>query len=636
MLTPVIQSVPTKNSVRTPPKAASANLSQYSLSNAGAGIAFVAELSGFEVLLLAKEIDLALRGTYINNIYSSGTSQLFRLRRPGGDDLWLVVSPKKGAWVSTGVKEREETTGFTSKLRAELERARFLWASQIDMDRVFEFGFEGKEGRRLIVELMPPGNVVVLGPDGRVRLAMDEVRAATRRVVRGEIYQPPKQGRLSPLEVTPSVARAILSEEQTVGRAVGRHVALPRKYVSEALRRLGAGSETPSGDLAGREEELAAVLAGMVKELRERPAPLVCAAPEGDEVFAITPKGLPVKAAADTLSELCDALFLEEALASSPEPEPEEVRRREIQATVAELRKNSEALTAEASALRVAAAAAAGSSLEGAIKLFRESGLGPARDPASPAAAASALYDRAKQLEAKASQSVEAAAKLEKKAAKPVPKKATRAKPVAGRKREWYEKFRWFVTHEGRLAVGGRDAQTNSYLLTRHLDPDDTVFHADLFGSPFFVLKGGEAQNEEESAEVAQATVAFSSAWKTGLGSADAYWVKPDQVSSSAPSGEYLPRGSFVIRGKKNFVPRMVVEVALGVDAEGRLMAGPESAVRVRCPHYVVVRPHNTKGSETAKSVLSDIGGYSTADGVTLDEVQRALPAGGGKVVRRA
>lgn len=34
-----------------------------------------------------------------------------------------------------------------------------------------------------------------------------------------------------------------------------------------------------------------------------------------------------------------------------------------------------------------------------------------------------------------------------------------------------------------------------------------------------------------------------------------AYWVKSEQVSKTAPTGEYLSTGSFMIRGKKNFLP---------------------------------------------------------------------------------
>ena len=33
-----------------------------------------------------------------------------------------------------------------------------------------------------------------------------------------------------------------------------------------------------------------------------------------------------------------------------------------------------------------------------------------------------------------------------------------------------------------------------------------------------------------------------------------AWWVDREQVSKTAPTGEYLPAGSFVVRGKKNYL----------------------------------------------------------------------------------
>jgi predicted ribosome quality control (RQC) complex YloA/Tae2 family protein len=584
-------------------------------------------------LVLAKEIDLALRGTYVNNIYRRGGAQLFRFRRPGGEDVWLVASPQKGAWISNSVEERDETTEFTSRLRGELERARFSGASQLDLDRVFQIDLEGKERRRVLIELMPPGNVIVLDPEGVVRLAQNEVRAEARRVVRGERYRPPGQSRLSPLEVGAEAVEGMLMEEATLGKAVGRHIALPRKYVAEALKRVGASESTPSSGFLGRGGEIAKAIGDMVAEAREKPRPCVCETSAGVEVFSFPPSGLEVKEEAGTVSELCDRLFLGETMSEPERPGPEEVKRRELEATAAKLREEAKSMVAEAAKARAAAGEAGAAALEPALKLLRDAGVRSQRDPVSPAAVASALYDRAKELESKSSQSIEAAAKLEKRASRVPPSAAPRARALARRRGEWYEKFRWFFTVEGKLAVGGRDAQTNSVLLGRHLDSNDVVYHADLFGSPFFILKGGAAQTEEESRQVAQATVAFSSAWKTGLGSADAYWVAPDQVGSAAPSGEYLPRGSFVIKGKKNFVSKMIVEVAVGLDLEGRVMAGPEDAVKRRCAHYVILRPHNEKGSETAKRVLRDLG--SEPREPTLDEVQRALPAGGGKVTRR-
>ena len=182
--------------------------------------------------------------------------------------------------------------------------------------------------------------------------------------------------------------------------------------------------------------------------------------------------------------------------------------------------------------------------------------------------------------------------------------------------------------------MGGRDAQSNTLLVRRHLEDPDVIYHADLFGSPFFIVKDGLSQTELEVQELAQATVSFSSGWKTGLGAADAYWVNKDQVSGTPESGEYLAKGSFVIRGKKNFVKHVMLQVALGLDGAGRVIAGPESAVAKSCSRYVVLTPHREKPTDTAKKVLRELVPPAGA-APNLDELVRALPSGGGKIVRK-
>lgn len=44
-----------------------------------------------------------------------------------------------------------------------------------------------------------------------------------------------------------------------------------------------------------------------------------------------------------------------------------------------------------------------------------------------------------------------------------------------------------------------------------------------------------------------------------------AWWVESHQVSKTAPTGEYLTVGSFMIRGKKNFLPASQLEMGIGV-----------------------------------------------------------------------
>ena len=59
--------------------------------------------------------------------------------------------------------------------------------------------------------------------------------------------------------------------------------------------------------------------------------------------------------------------------------------------------------------------------------------------------------------------------------------------------REWYERYRWFITTDGLLVIGGRDASSNSALIRKHLTEHDIVFHAEVHGSPFFIIKNAAA-----------------------------------------------------------------------------------------------------------------------------------------------
>merc|ERR1712142_1462764 len=48
--------------------------------------------------------------------------------------------------------------------------------------------------------------------------------------------------------------------------------------------------------------------------------------------------------------------------------------------------------------------------------------------------------------------------------------------------------------------------------------------------------------------------ICYSAAWEARVVTS-AWWVHHNQVSKTAPSGEYLTTGSFMIRGKKNYLP---------------------------------------------------------------------------------
>ena len=133
------------------------------------------------------------------------------------------------------------------------------------------------------------------------------------------------------------------------------------------------------------------------------------------------------------------------------------------------------------------------------------------------------------------------------------------------RKVFWFEKFFWFISSENYLVIGGKDAQQNELLVKRYMKPNDVYVHADLHGAATVIVKNpGTSQVPPKTlTEAGQFAVCFSAAWDSKVMTA-AYWVKPDQVSKTAPSGEYLTVGSFMVRGKKNFLPPATLIMGFG------------------------------------------------------------------------
>ncbi|KAF3456411.1 hypothetical protein FNV43_RR01061 [Rhamnella rubrinervis] len=125
------------------------------------------------------------------------------------------------------------------------------------------------------------------------------------------------------------------------------------------------------------------------------------------------------------------------------------------------------------------------------------------------------------------------------------------------RKVHWFEKFNWFISSENYLVISGRDAQQNEMVVKRYMSKGDLYVHADLHGASSTVIKNHRPELPVPPLTLNQAgcfTVCHSQAWDSKIVTS-AWWVYPHQVSKTAPTGEYLTVGSFMIRGKKNFLP---------------------------------------------------------------------------------
>lgn len=146
----------------------------------------------------------------------------------------------------------------------------------------------------------------------------------------------------------------------------------------------------------------------------------------------------------------------------------------------------------------------------------------------------------------------------EMKIAKDLKKDLKQEKPILQpiRQQLWFEKFIWFISSDGYLVLGGRDAQQNEILYKRYFKKGDVFVHSDVKGAATVIIKNDPKTPDAPipPATLTQAgclSVCCSSAWdsKAAMG---AWWVTADKVSKLGPTGDPMPEGTFMINGERN------------------------------------------------------------------------------------
>ena len=237
---------------------------------------------------------------------------------------------------------------------------------------------------------------------------------------------------------------------------------------------------------------------------------------------------------------------------------------------------------------------------------------------------ASSYFDKSKEMDRKAERTREVIA------SKPVSK--PKKKIIKNKNIEWFERFRWFITTEGEIAVAGKDARTNEQVVKKYLKANDRYAHADIHGAPSVVVKNlnGVQPSEESMLEACHFSLSYSKAWGARVSGGHSYWVDNDKVSKTPNTGEFLAKGAFVIRGKRNWNRNLELNVAIGLisyDKNPKFMGGPISSVEKHSEKYVVFRPGFTERKVTIRKLSEAFNAEST-------DIEKLLPSGGFDLVR--
>jgi predicted ribosome quality control (RQC) complex YloA/Tae2 family protein len=532
-------------------------------------------------------------------------------------------------WLSTIKIDQIEENRLVRRLRDDLTRLKLVKIEQIGLERIVYLGFSGFDKEFvLICEFFGDGNIILCNKDLKILALLHSIEVRHRELQVGMTYTPPPQKGLNILDISEKDFGELKSSSAPIVKWFGRTFGLPSKYAEEILRVAKVDFDTPGSGLT---DDKAKEIVSAAKTLTQRVMngnhePVIVKTKDSLDVYPIILNAQDseyekIPSFMEGLDKVFSEILLEKGKASQSssldkkindvqsridEQDKAILQVKELSGKISSVAKSLFGLSSSGITTITDPAAAEMLKLQN-VEIVKEKGLDyikideeriQIRTDASIPAIASTLFDESKRQSA-AIASIESLKAKNKKELAKIKSQALDAKESVSftqvRKKNWFERYRWFYTSDGFLAIGGRDSSSNSAIIRKHLEKNDKVFHAEIFGSPFFILKDvPESIPFDSLNEVAHATACFSRAWREAMYGVSAYWINPDQVKKAAPSGQFLSRGSFVLEGQKNFVKVPNLRLAVGIlerDGYHLITCGPPEPIKNSCLCYAIIEP---------------------------------------------
>jgi len=632
-------------------------------------------LAGIELRYLVTEVSNRIKDYYVSNIYGiTRNSVLFKLHHPEKPDILLMFSTF-GFWITNVKINQIEENRLVKRLRNDLLRARITDIKQIGSERIVHVTFSGLNQEFILVgEFFGDGNILLCNKEMKILSLLHSIDVRHRKLGVGLPYVPPPASGSDIFKVTKKDLTEIKSVSTVVVRWIGRTLGLPTKYAEEITRVAGIDPQRVGNTLSDEEvDKIFQVTTDLIERVvTGKHESYIIRGDKGADVYPV-PLGDVSQSNVTKVSsfmEGLDSLFSENLLEEGKSSQTDTVSQRitEIEHKLEEQNKAISLVKERADSISKVAQALLGIVSTGITSiedpkipallqqhnstLMKESGASlisvngdkiKINAQSSIHGIASVLFNESKR-QLNAIKTIEAEKKKTERDLDVFKKQESIARDsvvfTVQKKKEWYERYRWFFTSDNLLAIGGRDASSNSSVIRKHLGKDDKVFHAEIVGSPFFILKDSTEETLTSMTEVAHATVCFSRAWREGLYGLNAYWVKPEQIKTAAPSGQFIAKGSFVIEGSRNFIQVASMQLSVGIYQKNdkySLMCGPPSAIKKNCIYYVTIEPSGVDMTEFAKKIrlefLKLVENEEIVKAFTIDDFTRALPAGDSHIV---
>ncbi|MEJ2280534.1 MAG: NFACT family protein [Candidatus Bathyarchaeota archaeon] len=573
-------------------------------------------LTSFDIAAALTEINQSAEGAYITKIYQIDIKTLlFKLRKPNEPKLQLLIEAGKRLHLTSYAHEiPKKPSAFCMSLRKYLDNSIVKTVKQHEFERIVTLQLGTRQGDfRLISELFGGGNIILVNPEGMILQAMTYKRMRDRNIIRNELFQQPPSIGKNPINLKLQDFLKIknLGEIEIV-RALIKFLSISGTYAEEILLRSNINKKLSCKEITEMDlKKIFNQLESLLKSIENRNLEPCIVNDENNIWIDVTP--LPLKKYENFTQESYKSFnrALDDYFAKITNAEMVEESSEGMQSEVARQKR---ILKRQMIALET---------LNEPIIKNKKIG--------------DTIYLHFGDLQSLLQKILQ-----EKKEGKPCIAIETQLPMTKKRKKDWFEKYRWFYSSDNFLIIGGRDATTNELLIKKRMDIKDIVFHAEIVGAPFVLIKTeGNSPPEQTIKEAAQLAASYSRAWKESVSAINVYWIYPNQVTKTPPSGQSLQKGSFMIRGTKNFVRGVSLIVAIGVkvqDEQVMIIGGPPTAIAHQTGAFVEVVQGSQKSGKLAKQIRhllskkvpEDLKRKVTA--IPLDEIQRFIPLGRGKI----
>lgn len=657
------------------------------------------EMSSVDIAAVVSEIQ-SLVGSRIDKIYQHSRNGIRIKTYSDGDRYDLLIEAGKIMYLTKYPLESPKVApSFCMFLRKHLRGARITSVRQYDFDRIVEIGLEraDKGVMTLVVELFSKGNVILLDDGQRVIIPLRSLHVRDRTIAKGEVYTPPP-ALSDPLTIgLPSFAELLAEHDDEVVRVLASTMNLGGLYAEEMCLRSNVDKNRRIEDLSAEDvERLHCEMHSMLEPLISEEFNHHIVLEDGEEVdvisFPLQIYGKHDGKHFDSFNEALDAFFTQKVM-ESVETWMDEKRSEELGVPERMISQQEQAIQEfeQEEKLSVAKAEAiyahypqieeilttinqareddySWEDIKSKIQLAKDRGISSARLFKSIDESRGVLlldlsgvevsidvfstinqnaqryYERSKSMREKrdgAERALESTRKqleiLSEREFSPE-EMVLKPKRVIRIKQHWYTRFRWFISSDGFLVVGGRDADTNEELVKRHMEKDDLFMHADAQGAPAILIKTeGYEVPETTFKEAAVFAVSYSNLWKSGFYEGDCYWVRPDQVSKTPEAGEYITKGSFIIRRRRNYMRNVPVGVSIGVeiDEETRVIGGPLESISEKGKYRVELEPGEMEANQLSKEIFDRFLELASVEDenvikkvATPDQIRLFLPPG--------